>query len=106
MKRLEQEKQNERRKISRRLLWGVFTLIFILAIFQVIVGNRLSTSGEKLKELETLSLQLEEENRRQELELTMNRSLRKTEEEAQKLGMEKTTSFLYLTSQIPVAMKQ
>lgn len=83
-------------------LLGAFILIFALA--QVVAANQTAASGEQVKALEDQADQLKTENKKLNLEIARATSMQKIGEEAVRLGYKKTSSYVFLSSPLPVAL--
>lgn len=105
MKKRKQELQFKREKNSKVFTLLTFFAVGILALVQVILSNNLAILGEKIKTREVQINALSLENRQLEEELSQNWSLATLSEEAGKIGLVKADSIIYLTPQIPVALK-
>jgi len=79
-------------------------LVFILSLFQLFISHRLATTGETGKELENRAAQVEQKNTYIKEEISQMGSLTAVSQKAEQLGLVRTSSVLYLTSQIPVAL--
>jgi cell division protein FtsL len=97
-------KRQIKRKPSK-LIFLTGIIIALLFVLQIINFNRYATWGEKLKTLENQERILKIENERLEKEITEASSLSSVKKRAESLGFRKASSYLYLTSEIPVALK-
>lgn len=90
IRRLKQEEESPRKKISKVIKLGV---VLLLAIFflEIWVVNRLSTYGYKIAELKNLQGELELENQILENEISQNSSLTTIEQKAVEFGFKYVT---------------
>lgn len=95
-------KQNRRSRFFTAL---VFFGVVFLGVTQLLVSNYLANLGEGLKREEEKIQELNFLDERLKKEIAQKKSLINLAEEAQKFGFEKESAILYLTPQIPVAMK-
>jgi len=96
---------NQKIKIQKhQLTFIVITLVLILSLVQLLISHRLATTGEVVKKLEIRASQVEKENAFLEEEISQKGSLSEVSQKAEQLGLVRTSSILYLTSQIPVAL--
>lgn len=93
-------KKTKKEKLTSLILG----LVLILCLIQLFISHRLATAGEKVAELEVRAAQIEAENNLLEEEISQMGALSRVSQEAAKLGLVRTSSVLYLTSQIPVAL--
>lgn len=89
---------------NHKLTFIIVGLILILLLIQLFITHRLATAGEVVKEFETKAFQIDQENTVLKEEISKMGSLSRISQEAKKLGLVRTSSILYLTSQIPVAL--
>lgn len=89
---------------NHRLTFVVASLVLILSLIQLLISHRLATTGEVVKELETKAAQVEQENAIFKEEISQKGSLTEVSQKAEQLGLVRTSSVFYLTSQIPVAL--
>lgn len=89
---------------SIKLIWLIFSLIFLLFLAQLVVSHRLATAGETVKRLEVEAKELSEENTLLKEEIGRMGSLSRISSEAAKLGLSRSSQVLHLTPQIPVAL--
>jgi cell division protein FtsL len=97
-------KKVEKKTKNKKLTSLILGLVLILSLVQLFISHRLATSGERVKEFEVRADQIKEENALLEEEVGQMGSLSRVSREAEKLGLVRTSSILYLTSQIPVAL--
>jgi cell division protein FtsL len=90
---------------SRKLIFLTSLFMVILFILQIINFNRFATWGEKLKRLENEAEALKEKNENLKKEITKKSTLSVVKNQAEKLDFTKVSSYLYLTPQVPVALK-
>jgi len=96
---------NQKRKVQKhQLTFIVIILVLILSLVQLLISHRLATTGEVVKKLEVRASQIEQENAFLEEEISQKGSLSEVSQKAEQLGLVRTSSILYLTSQIPVAL--
>jgi cell division protein FtsL len=91
--------------VKSKLLLVIIVIIVFLSLTQLAISHNLATAGEKVRQLELQAAQLEKENAAITAEINKIGSLARIAEEAQKLGLVKTTQVLHLTPEIPVALK-
>lgn len=89
-----------------KLIYLIVGLILVLAGFQLVISHGLATTGGKLRQWEEKTDLLEKENRILTEEINQMGSLARIANEAQKLGLVKSSKVLYLTPQIPVALEK
>ena len=104
MKKLNHEKQLQKRQRLGLLMLFIWILIGSLAVAQLFISNRLTDLGEKIDKEKKMTDLLIAENRLLEEELREKESLSNISLEAQKLGFAEVKSIYYLVPQIPVAM--
>jgi len=96
---------NKERKVKNyRLTFVVIGLVLILSLIQLSISHRLATTGEAVKELEIRASQIDQENAFLEEEISQKGALTAVSQKAEQLGLVRTSSILYFTSQIPVAL--
>lgn len=105
MKKRQQELQLKREEKSKLFTLLTFFTVVILALSQVVLSNHLAILGEKIKTHQDQIDKLTLENTQLEGELSRSWSLVTLSEEAQKIGLVKANSIIYLAPQIPVALK-
>lgn len=93
--------QNNKPKLS--IL--VIMVVIILSLVQIVISHHLSTSGEKVRQLEEKTVQLEQENRQLNEEISNVGSLANVSFKATELGLVRTSQVEHLAPQIPVALK-
>lgn len=93
-------KKTKKEKLTSLILG----LVLVLCLIQLFISHRLATAGEKVKEFEVRAGQIKEENNLLEEEISQMGALSRVSQEAEKLGLVRTSNILYLTSQIPVAL--
>lgn len=94
----------ESKNKNYRLTLMVICLVLILCLIQLFISHRLATTGQVVKEFELKAAKIEQENKLLEEEISQKGSLTVVSQKAEQLGLTRTTSILYLTSQIPVAL--
>lgn len=87
-----------------RLTFVVMGLVLILSLIQLFISHRLASAGGIVKNFEIKADRIERENAFLEEEISKMGSLSEVSQKAQNLGLTRTSSILYLTSQIPVAL--
>lgn len=105
MKKRQKEKKLRQEENSKILSLTIGFLIAVLAVVQVLISNRLASFGEKLKDQEIEISQLSQKNLEIKKELSQSRSLGELTEAAKELGLTPANSIIYLTPEIPVALK-
>lgn len=95
---------HKRKNKNHKLTFVVFGLVLLLCLIQLFISHRLAVAGEEVKKLEIKAAQIEKENVFLEEEISSMGSLSRIYQEAERLGFVRTSSVLYLTSQIPVAL--
>ncbi len=98
----------QKNKICQRpskLIFFTWILIFILFVLQILNFNHYATWGEKLNILENEKRIIEVENERLKKEIAQIGSLSFVKEKAQKAAFINASTYLYLTPQVPVALK-
>jgi len=93
----------EKKKRKYHFTSLVVGLVLVLCLVQLLISHRLATAGEVVKQLEVRAAQIKQENDLLEEEVSQMGALSRIAQEAQRLGLVRTSSVLYLTSQIPVA---
>lgn len=83
----------------------IICVVIILSLVQLVISHNLASAGEKVRQLEIKTAQLEQENNALRGEINKTASLARITEEAKTLGLVKTTTVLHLTPEIPVALK-
>ncbi len=96
--------QKTKKTKKEKLTSLILGLVLVLCLIQLFISHRLATSGEKVAELEVRAAQIEAENNLLEEEISQMGALSRVSQEAEKLGLVRTSNVLYLTSQIPVAL--
>jgi len=91
---------------GKKLLVVIIGLIICLIGFQLFLSNYLSTKGKEVFELESKAQVMEEENLALKVEIAKLSSLSQLSASAQPLGLKKTTAFIYLENQTPLALKE
>lgn len=74
----------------------LFIVSIFLGLFQVVLSNQLATAGEKLTRIDEEIKALEEENELLKKEIAVSSSLNTISEKAEKIGLIKIESFIYL----------
>ena len=83
-----------------------FIIIIGLSVVQVSVSNQLSTTGTELAEVEHQIDQYKKENTQLQEKVLLASSLTNISEKAEKKGFTEPKSFVYLTAQPQLALKQ
>lgn len=94
----------EKKGKNHRLTFVIVGLVLILCLIQLFISHRLATTGEVVKEFEIKTSKIEKENALLREEITQIGSLTAVSQKAEQLSLVRTSSILYLTSQIPVAL--
>lgn len=84
----------------------VALIAIILSLVQIVISHHLSTSGEKVRQLEDRITFLEQENRILNGEIGAVGSLSSISSKASELGLVRTSQIQHFAPQIPVALKQ
>jgi len=79
-------------------------LVIVLLILQVIVSNRLATTGLKISQIETNIEKLRQGNADLNQQIASASALLTIQDEAKKLGFVKTSKPVYLSQDLPVAL--
>lgn len=96
---------NQERKIKKiPLTFIVIGLVLVLSLTQLLIAHRLATTGEVVKKFEIKAAEIEQENAFLKEGISQTGSLSEVFQKAEELGLVRTSSILYLTSQIPVAL--
>lgn len=98
------KKSNQKRYSKVSLL--VILLAITLSLVQIVISHHLSTSGEKVRQLEDRITFLEQENRILNGEIGSVGSLSSISTKAGELGLVRTSQIQYSAAQIPVALKK
>ena len=88
-----------------KLVILITSLVVFLALVELTISYGLATTGEKMRQWEEKTTLLEQQNKILSEEINRMGSLARVNNEAKNLGLVKTTSVLYLTPQIPVALE-
>jgi cell division protein FtsL len=91
--------------MKKRMPILIVCIVIVLSLIQLLISHSLATDGEKLRQVEERTSQLEQENKVLQGEINKDASLARIAQRAQDLGLVKTTTVLHLTPQIPVALK-
>ena len=83
----------------------VIVMAIILSLVQIVISHHLSTSGEKVRQLEDRITFLEQENRLLNGEISTVGSLSSISTKASELGLVRTSQIQHFAPQIPVALK-
>ena len=97
-------KKRVRKTKKERLTSFILGLVLVLCLVQLFISHRLATSGERVREFEVRAEQIKTENNLLEEEISQMGALSRISQEAEELGLVRTSNILYLTSQIPVAL--
>lgn len=84
----------------------VILAVLTLSLVQIVISHHLSTSGEKVRQMEDRITFLEQENRILNGEISTVGSLSSISVKASELGLVRTSQIQHFTPQIPVALKQ
>lgn len=104
MRKLDNERQQQKQGRQKLLLRAIFMVVFILLTCQIFVSNLISSSGDKIQLLEQRHTSLTSQNEQIKKEIASVNSLSNLSHEASKLGLVKTNSVIYLETQVNVAM--
>lgn len=88
---------------KRKINTILATIVGILSVVNIIASSILSSSGEKLRELESKSLSLKHENQLLEQKIVTSRSLTKLATFSEKLGFVERPQIVTLTEDEAVA---
>lgn len=94
----------EKKFRNYRLTFIVASLVFTLCLVQLLISHRLAATGELVERLEVKAAEVEQENVVLKEEISQIGSLTEISQKAKQLNLVRTSSILYLTSQIPVAL--
>lgn len=89
----------------KKLLVFVGLTIVLLALFQVVLSNRLATAGEQIGAFEEKKVALLAEKRRFEQEIIELTSHSRIASASAAIGLVKTDSFVNLSDEVPVALR-
>ena len=92
------------KKRNKGLTFVVIFTIFALALVQLTISHHLASDGQRVKELEQLVTQIEDENQRLEEDISSIGSLSAVSKKAEALGLIKTQAVLNVSPQVPVAL--
>jgi len=98
-------KNNKQKRYSRVSILVVL-MVIILSLVQIVISHYLSTSGEKVRQLEDRITFLEQENRLLNGEISAVGSLSSISTKASELGLVRTSQIQHFAPQIPVALKK
>jgi len=88
-----------------KLLILVTAITLGLALAQLIITYGLSTTGGRMRQLESKAETLAQQNRVLTEEINQMGSLTRISQQAQSLGLVKANQVLYLAPQVPVALE-
>lgn len=94
----------EKKFKNHRLTLIVASLVLTLCLIQLLISHRLAAAGELVERLEVKAAEVEQDNVVLKEEISQIGSLTEISQKAKQLGLVRTSSILYLTSQIPVAL--
>lgn len=80
-------------------------LMILLSFFQLVLANRLASLGREVSKIEEQAASLEEANLLLENQQSTLSSLGRVNRDSAKLGLSKSSSFVFITPQTPVAYK-
>lgn len=87
-------------------LGSLFLLILLLSVVQVIVSNRLSTTGMALGKLQDDISQYKKENAILREKVLVASSLDHIASAAAELGFTQTKSYVFLSAPLPIALQR
>jgi cell division protein FtsL len=97
-------KKNNQKRYSKLSLLVILTVI-TLSLVQIVISHHLSTSGEKIRQMEDRIALLEQENRTLNGEIGSVGSLSSISAKASELGLVRTSQIQHFAEQIPVALR-
>lgn len=83
--------------------YSLYILIAMLAVFQIIVSNQLSTFGRNISEVSTKTNEILLENERIKKNIASSSAVLTLSKRAQELGFTKQAEIFYIDEQYPVA---
>ena len=93
----------QKNKVSLTLM--VVGIVLILLLAQMLISYRLAIAGEEVKSLEIAAQEIGDENQLLKERINQMGSLSRVQQQSRMLGLVKTNQVLYLTPQVPVALK-
>lgn len=83
--------------------YSLYILIAVLAVFQIIISNKLSSYGRDISEISSKTNQILVENERLKKNIASSSAILTLTKRAQELGFSKKAEVLYIDSEYAVA---
>lgn len=85
--------------------YSLYILITILAIFQIVISNRLASFGREISEISTKTNEILDENERIKKNIASSSAILTLGKKAEDLGFTQKAQLFYIDEQYPVALK-